>query len=143
MKLLHTLKASTLVAALIICIPANAGEITSSQMDAVSLFALTDGYTQSHKDNFDLLTEDDSDSHTYQLVAGKRYKFVGACDEDCDDLDLEIYDRNGRLIDIDMSTDDLPVVDFRAPYTGSYTLKVSLEDCSALICAYRVRAFSR
>lgn len=143
MPLCHILKTSLLATALMVSVSATAGEITSGQMDAVSLFALADGYTQSGKDKFDVLTEDDNDTYTYQLVQGKRYKFVGTCDEDCDDLDLEIYDRNGRLIDADASIDDLPVVDFRAPYTGSYTLKVSLEDCSALLCAYRVRAFSR
>lgn len=135
----------TVLAVLSVCgaSAAWAGSVTSEQMDAASLLLVFDGYTQSQKDRVDSLFEDDKDVLTYDLQKGKRYRFVGVCDEDCRDLDLEAYDKDGNVIGIDYSTDDIPVVEFKAPYTGKYKIHVSLEHCSTWACSYRVRGFSK
>jgi hypothetical protein len=52
----------------------------------------------SHEVVIDTLTQGYRKDVTYELEAGVRYIFVGACDQDCTNLDLELYDDNGRLI---------------------------------------------
>lgn len=89
------------------------------------------------------MIEDETDVLTYNLEKGTSYKFIGVCDEDCEDSDLEAYDKNGKMIGIDYSMDDVPTVEFKAPYTGKYSIHVSLEECSTVLCNYRVRGFSK
>lgn len=133
---------AVLMAGLVAFVPAaQANKITEEQMDMASLFLLADGYVQSHKDKVDMLIEGEEDSYTYDLKKGGKYRFVGVCDDDCEDLDLEVYDKNGRLVGIDYDNDDAPIVGVKAAYTGKYKLVVSLEHCSTILCDYRVRAF--
>lgn len=59
------------------------------------------------------------------------------CDEDCHDIDLFLYNRQGTLIDSDDATDAFPVV--TAPYDGKFSVKVTVPDCShSLGCAVSI-----
>ncbi len=69
------------------------------------------------------------------------YAFVGVCDNDCRDLDLELYDENGNLIDKDFEDDDLPQVSVTADWTGTFKLKVLMENCAESYCYYGVGVF--
>ena len=69
------------------------------------------------------------------------YSFVGVCDNDCRDLDLELYDENGNLIDKDVQNDDMPEVIVRPKSTGTFKLKVVMENCSESYCYYGVGVF--
>ena len=57
-----------------------------------------------------MLREGGSGTVTYTLVKGRTYKIVGACDNDCRDIDFILRDDSGNLIDSDTENDDLPVV---------------------------------
>jgi hypothetical protein len=53
----------------------------------------------------------------------------GACDEDCFDLDLFLYDAvTGDLVAQDVETDAVPYV--VAPWDGDFVLEVTMPDCS-------------
>ena len=59
------------------------------------------------------------------FLAGE--SIYGACDIDCSDMDLFLYD--GRtLIAQDSLEDDFPIV--TAPYEGYFTLQVSMFSCN-------------
>jgi hypothetical protein len=89
------------------------------------------------------LNDSQSTRWTVTLRAGSEYRLFGACDEDCQDLDLEIYDANGRLVDEDTASDDFPVVSVRPRYTQEYSFRVTMADCSYEPCAYMVGVLGR
>ncbi len=64
------------------------------------------------------------------LVVGREYRLVGVCDQDCGDLDMKLYNKNGTLVASDTSTDDIPLVDVSPVSAGDYTLKLSMADCT-------------
>lgn len=80
---------------------------------------------------------------TVTLRAGTDYRFVSVCDQDCSDVDLRLYDENGRLIDADVAYDDTPVVGVTPRWTGQFTVEVSMASCRANYCYYGIGLFQR
>jgi hypothetical protein len=78
--------------------------------------------------------------HNVTLRSGVEYTFVGACDRDCSDLDLQLYDQNGNLIDEDLLRDDVPVVSVTPKWTGPFRVKVIMAACSISPCGYTIVA---
>lgn len=77
----------------------------------------------------DMLARGQSKSYSVTNVrAGERLKFVGRGDGDVKDLDLTVYAPNGVRLGSDNLVDNLPEVSVRAPYSGTYTVKVTLFD---------------
>lgn len=68
----------------------------------------------------------DSAAVTGYFLAGER--IWGSCDGDCLDLDIQLLDADGELVDQDVEMDANPVV--VAPAEGPYTLVISLPHCS-------------
>lgn len=77
------------------------------------------------------------------LEAGHYYEIYGACDNDCQDLDMKLYDLNGELASRDISSDDIPIVSCNVYVTAWYILKVKMYDCSEDPCSYGVAVFGR
>ena len=89
-----------------------------------------------------LLHVGDSYTVTYTLVKGQTYKIVGACDNDCTDIDFGLRDEGGNLIDSDTETDDIPVVEVTPARNGTFTLKTSMQKCSSDVgCKYGVDVY--
>lgn len=66
-----------------------------------------------------------------QLLTGQFYeneRIYGNCDNDCRDLDLNLYSIEGRLVSSDVLADDIPIV--VAPYDGTFTIEVTMHNCS-------------
>jgi hypothetical protein len=78
-----------------------------------------------------------------ELEAGRDYALVGACDGDCSDMDLEVYDQAGNEIDSDLEYDDVPVVRVTADRSGAYRLVVGMVTCSNEPCYWAVREHAR
>jgi hypothetical protein len=78
--------------------------------------------------------------HNVTLRSGVEYTFVGACDRDCSDLDLQLFDENGNLIDEDLLRDDVPVVSVTPEWTGRFHVKVIMASCSISPCGYTIVA---
>ncbi len=83
------------------------------------------------------------DSKTYYLTAGERFDIVGVCDQDCNDIDLYLYDNNGNLITQDSGTDDVPLVGVDIYRTGSFTVKTKMYNCRTSSCYYGLAVFRR
>lgn len=73
-----------------------------------------------------------------RLEEGQVYGVMGACDNDCTDVDLLVVDRDQGRLGADMESDDSPVVVFRAPYSGEFLVGVSVARCNAEVCGYAV-----
>jgi hypothetical protein len=89
------------------------------------------------------LADDAKGSHDMTVVAGREYVLFGACDNDCTDLDLLIYDGSGDLVRRDVATDDRPVLIFTAAKAGKYRIQVVMATCSDEPCRYGLQLNSK
>lgn len=102
-----------------------------------------DGYELTHEIFTGSLADDASDTVTLELEIGMSYYIVGACDTDCSDLDLILYDGAGNQIDSDMLQDDFPIVDVTPSRSGTFTVFVSMASCSVEPCRFGLGAFGK
>lgn len=77
-------------------------------------------------------------THAVNLRAGYTYRFVGACDRDCSDLDLVLRDSSRARVDEDREDDDQPVLVVDVYRSGTYSLEAHMADCWDEPCAYEV-----
>jgi hypothetical protein len=79
----------------------------------------------------------------YSLAEGYLYAFVGACDEDCDDLDFALYGPDNELLIEDDELDDHPLIVYFVRRSGTYTLRATIPSCESPSagCYYGVRAY--
>jgi len=89
---------------------------------------------------------DEGAHHRWTLDVGsdrsRTYKIVAACDEDCADIDLELYEMDGTRVDQDTRRDSLPVVTIPHGHVGNHTLKVTMYRCEVDPCRYGYALFS-
>jgi hypothetical protein len=81
--------------------------------------------------------------HQVQLRGGFVYALVAFCDEDCTDIDLQLHDAAGNLVDSDFELDDRPVVTAEVPRDATFRLTVSMPSCSIEPCYYGVAVFGQ
>ena len=86
---------------------------------------------------------DDADaSMVVNLISGTQYVVAGVCDEDCNDVDLQLYSSDGSKIGEDLDTDATPVIAFTAQYSGQYRVRVMMATCNTSPCYYGVQIFA-
>lgn len=76
------------------------------------------------------------------LREGVVYRVYGACDNDCSDLDMEIYGADGYLADRDVATDDVPYVQITPTRSGRHYVRIWLYACAAEPCYTAARVVS-
>ena len=84
-----------------------------------------------------------SETATIDLLAGRDYRLVGKCDADCSDLDFQLYDSGGTLLDSDLLSDDVPVISVSPARSGTYRLRVTMASCSVALCGWGVTVLAR
>lgn len=75
------------------------------------------------------------------LSGGSDFQIMGACNADCGNMDIELRDASGTLVDKDELEDDFPIV--AASAGGTYTARVVMTKCSGNPCTYGVKAFRK
>lgn len=68
------------------------------------------------------------------LEAGVRYLVVGACDNECSNVDIQLVDAGGAVVAQDVLADDFPVVDFTPPAAGAYQIRMLMRTCTLAPC---------
>jgi hypothetical protein len=101
------------------------------------------GYELTHRIYTGSLNDGGSEMVELDLDVGMEYQIMGACDQDCTDLDLTIVDGNGNVIDSDLLDDDVPVVSVTVSRSGRFRLRVSMADCSQEPCRYGIGVFGK
>jgi hypothetical protein len=101
------------------------------------------GYRMTHEIYTGALNDDANQMVRVTLDGGKEYQLMGACDTDCDDMDLLIYDGAGHEIDSDVLVDDFPIVSVTVPRTARYRVEVRMPGCSREPCRYGIGVFAR
>ncbi len=81
--------------------------------------------------------------HTVELQAGVTYRIVGACDTDCTNMDLEVFDAAGTKVGENLSFDDHPYVELTPEVAGTYRVHPWVVDCRARPCYGGVRVLKR
>lgn len=77
-----------------------------------------------------------------ELQRGVNYRIYGACDIDCSDVDMELYDANGEFVDRDIATDDAPYVQITPSQTGRHYVRLWLAQCESEPCFVAARVVS-
>lgn len=66
---------------------------------------------------------------TLKLDPTVEYLFVGYCDENCSDVNLNVSDQEGEVLKSEEDT--LSVIPFEPPLEDDYALNLRMADCSA------------
>lgn len=77
------------------------------------------------------------------LEVGGEYRIIGVCDSDCGDFDLILYDQAGNLISQDNLTDATPVVAVAPQWTGPFTVRAQMHNCTVQPCYYALALYGR
>lgn len=77
-----------------------------------------------------------------RLRQGVNYRIYGACDNDCSDIDMEIYDTDGELVDRDVATNDTPYVQITPSHTGLHFVRLWVFACQTEPCYAGARVVS-
>lgn len=84
-----------------------------------------------------IVTMQPSTDHRFamNLEANTNYSFIGACDGDCTNVDIEVIDtRTGGVVASDLLPDDYPITHFQPPQAGSYIVRLLMRECSLAPC---------
>lgn len=77
----------------------------------------------------------------YTLSAGVTYKIMGACDDNCTNLDLKVADAAGKTLASDVDKDDIPILDLMPTTGGLVTVTATMTACKQRNCAYGVDVY--
>jgi hypothetical protein len=101
------------------------------------------GYSMTHRIYTGSLNQNRNEMVSLDLDIGTQYQIMGACDTDCSDLDLVLYDQAGNQIDEDVEMDDAPIVTVTPGRSATYRVKVIMANCSAEPCRYGIGVFGK
>jgi hypothetical protein len=74
----------------------------------------------------DALKANSSTTFEMEVLRGVEYVVFAACDNDCGDVDLFAYDSRGSEITRDIEPGGYPVLQFEAPQTALWSVKVEM-----------------
>ncbi len=116
-------------------------EQVRQQLDGIKEQLATMGYVPARDYHMSSLPDEGTERVPLTLRAGFTYTIVGACDDDCQDMDLTLYDAAGNVLDTDVELDSLPILEVTPTATATYQLEVSMVDCQAPPCYYGIGVF--
>ncbi|HEX2080053.1 MAG TPA: hypothetical protein VHG08_20205 [Longimicrobium sp.] len=87
------------------------------------------------------LTQGEHADREFFVCKGQRHLVLGSGAEGCGDLDIEVYDPDGRLVRADRTRGRHPAVFFRADRGGKYRVRVLNVSCPDVRCRYMVRMY--
>ena len=99
------------------------------------------GLELTHEPHTGVLDDEEAFVVNLRLHAGTTYVVAGACDEDCGDLDLQLFDENWNAVSTDTEADDRPVVSVTPIRTTVFHIRTIMADCKASPCAFGLGVF--
>ncbi len=77
---------------------------------------------------FGWFAEGEEKALRFEVTKGKSYFIAGGGDSNSKDLDICVYDAQGREIECDTATDDIPLVTFDAAQSDTYRVVLKAYD---------------
>lgn len=121
----------------------NAQSVVDEQLAEHQATAESEGFEQILATRYDWLNDDETAHHGLKLVAGRTYRIIGVCDQDCEDLDLFLYgdETIESLMESDQMTDNFPIINFTPTETKTYRIKMGMYTCTIEPCQVGVDVF--
>lgn len=96
----------------------------------------TQGFTavQGVQDEVVALQPSQIHAWTVQLTRGQTYRVIGGCDNECTDMDFELLDPTGKIIERDTLPDSFPIINVTPPATGAYVVRFVMKTCTIGPC---------
>ncbi|WP_019674068.1 hypothetical protein [Psychrobacter lutiphocae] len=133
---------ATIIIAILASVTTAYAVTTSEQLELIDgLKSIVDYYPSHENDMSGSLGEYDEETESFPFTRNKEYSLVAVCDDDCTDLDLYVYDKNGKVVGYDDDDTATAIVDFTAEYSGDYDVEVTMYECETSVCFYRVRSY--
>lgn len=77
------------------------------------------------------------------LTAGTEYGFIGTCDGDCSNVDIELISMTtGGVVANDMLPDDYPIFPYTPTESGQYMVRLLMQACTRAPCYAGARVVS-
>jgi hypothetical protein len=111
-----------------------------TQLESQYSLAEADGYA-SRNYIIGRLNDGEEETWTINLFAGNSYRFTGACDGDCQDIDLMLLNSSGSELDSDLLVDDIPILNYTVKTSGSYSVRVIMAQCKEDPCYFGLGVF--
>ncbi len=118
-------------------------EVADQLIAAATVIGLSDGFEPVGDPLFVELNEDEQDAFEFEMRGGREHAIVVVCDDDCDDVDVRLYDSEGDLIDKDTDGDDVAVLNGEPDDTEDFIVEISVEDCDREPCVVGAVLFSQ
>jgi hypothetical protein len=118
------------------------GGSCNEQLFKIGVIKGSQGYSCVYE-NYGNLNEGYFQKNSVYLTAGHYYEMFAVCDNDCDDIDLKMYDLRGNLISKDETDDDIPKLTCIVYNSGYFIVKVNMCDCSNEPCKYGLAVFGK
>jgi hypothetical protein len=96
-----------------------------------------------HQVYMSTLEKDRNKSVDIEMEGGTDYVVLGVCDNDCPDLDLTLYDENGKQVSEDVQTDAFPVVQASPRNNATYRVKATMANCTANPCWFAISVYKK
>ena len=96
----------------------------------------TQGFTavQGVEDEVVALQPSQVHAWTVQLTRGQTYRVIGGCDNECTDMDFELLDPTGKIIERDTLPDSFPILNVSPTTTGAYVVRFVMKTCTIGPC---------
>ncbi len=77
-----------------------------------------------------------TDVHAWSLSLRQKvnYRIIAECDNECSDLDMELIDPSGKIVERDTLPDSAPVINIQPPANGIYTARLIMRTCTVAPC---------
>lgn len=118
-------------------------EVLAEEMRVLNEAAVGLGYEESHEPSVGMLEQEESYAFVQEFTERTEVKMIGACDIDCSDLDIAVYNLDGEEIVKDVLVDDRPEVDFTITRPGKLRVVVYMAECSEAPCGFGVQTFRK
>lgn len=77
-----------------------------------------------------------------RLTQGVRYQIVGACNQRCADINMQVVAPDGSAAGADTLPNNAPRVAFTAAASGQYTIQMTMVQCEGRYCSAGARVLS-
>lgn len=78
---------------------------------------------------------------TVPLQQGQTYRVIGGCDNECTDMDFELLDPTGKIIERDTLPDSFPIINVTPTSAGRYTVRFLMKTCTIAPCYAAARLY--